>query len=149
MKQTSTLTGLTTTQITVLAEAGQLDHYDAVEYYKGYKAHAQGDPIDYNWGPARAAGYNQACRDDSGPRQIHCWNTGRPYCEHGQRMAACRIDGQRIAFVDIDRGISGIVADDPGKFIATTVMAKYDGGDYDIGLPKFLRHKLTVVAETA
>lgn len=36
------------------------------------------------------------------------WNTGRGYSAHGQRIAATMLEDGRIAFVDVDRHISGV-----------------------------------------
>jgi hypothetical protein len=59
------------------------------------------------------------------------WNTGRHYSREGQRIAAQVLEDGRIVFVDIDRGIDGIIK---GKTIDTAlaviVMNAYDENDY-------------------
>jgi hypothetical protein len=40
--------------------------------------------------------------------KIASWNTGAHYTEHGQRIAATIVNGG-IVFLDIDRGIDGLI----------------------------------------
>ena len=40
--------------------------------------------------------------------KIAVWNTGAHYTEHGQRIAATIVKGG-IVFLDIDRGIDGLI----------------------------------------
>lgn len=40
---------------------------------------------------------------------IEAWNTGNLYTAHGQRIAATLLIDHKIAFLDLDRGISGIL----------------------------------------
>jgi hypothetical protein len=40
--------------------------------------------------------------------KIAIWNTGAHYTEHGQRIAATIVNGG-IVFLDIDRGIDGLI----------------------------------------
>jgi hypothetical protein len=59
------------------------------------------------------------------------WNTGRHYSSNGQRIAAAILDDKRVAFVDIDRGISGITKDPihNARSIQEFVMSQYDDID--------------------
>jgi len=43
------------------------------------------------------------------PPLIETWNTGNLYSAHGQRIAATLLIDHKIAFLDLDRGISGIL----------------------------------------
>jgi hypothetical protein len=40
----------------------------------------------------------------------HKWNTGAHYTAHGQRIAAEVMDDGQVRFLDIDRGIGGVIA---------------------------------------
>ena len=53
------------------------------------------------------------------------FNTGRGYTEHGQRIAATKLDDGRVLFVDVDRGISYVSAE-PIELTARAIMAAYD-----------------------
>lgn len=53
------------------------------------------------------------------------FNTCRRYTEHGQRIAATKLDDGRVLFVDIDRGIDYVSAE-PIELTARAVMAAYD-----------------------
>jgi hypothetical protein len=52
------------------------------------------------------------------------FNTGRTYTAAGQRIAAAVVDG-RIAFLDLDRGIDGILAEGV-EFTCTAILRAYD-----------------------
>ena len=39
--------------------------------------------------------------------KIETWNTGNPYSDKGQRIAAAIGEDEHLYFADIDRGISG------------------------------------------
>lgn len=41
--------------------------------------------------------------------RIITFKTGRLYTEHGQRIIAMRLDDGGYAFVDVDRGIEGVI----------------------------------------
>jgi hypothetical protein len=66
------------------------------------------------------------------------FKTGREYTEHGQRISACLLDDGDIVFLDIDRGIDGVIrANGISKedieclyFNRTTIMDCYDNGNY-------------------
>lgn len=64
--------------------------------------------------------------------EIKAWNRARLYSVHGQRMAATRLEDGRCAFVDIDRGISGVtlgrIAD--AYSLGPFVEDMYDWGQY-------------------
>ena len=61
------------------------------------------------------------------------FNTNRKYSSLGQRIAAIEdVDG--IFFVDVDRGIKGLIST-PCKFEQNAIMAAYDAGCYDYHLP--------------
>jgi hypothetical protein len=55
------------------------------------------------------------------------FNTGRGYTEHGQRIAATKLDDGRVLFVDVDRGIDYVSAE-PIELTSSAVMAAYDYG---------------------
>ena len=69
------------------------------------------------------------------------FNTGREYTEQGQRIAARLLDNGDIVFLDIDRGIDGVIsANGLSKkdieelyFNRTTIMDCYDNGNYNQG----------------
>lgn len=55
------------------------------------------------------------------------WNTGRKYTVHGQRIAAIKMADSRVAFVDLDRQISGItIFECPDDNLKDFVMKEYD-----------------------
>ena len=61
--------------------------------------------------------------------QIQAWNTGRRYTEFGQRIAAVRLDNDRVAFLDLDRSIAGLtipVGDGKDKDLQSFTMQCYD-----------------------
>lgn len=68
------------------------------------------------------------------------WNTGRWYSAHGQRIAAVVLESGRVAFMDIDRNISGATrhefmgrSENPlnHRRLQAFVMREYDNGAYD------------------
>ena len=62
--------------------------------------------------------------------EILTWNTRRPYSEHGQRMAATKLQNGKVAFVDIDRGLSYTTTKVcPGPVTQAFVMGCYDNND--------------------
>lgn len=69
------------------------------------------------------------------------FNTGREYTEHGQRIVARLLDDGDIVFLDIDRGIDGVIrANGISKedieelyFNRVTIMDCYDNGNYNQG----------------
>lgn len=66
------------------------------------------------------------------PSDFICWNTGRLYTEHGQRMVAFWFD-DRILFADFDRGISGEFTPTIPKqfaFKPSIIMSMYDHNKY-------------------
>lgn len=65
------------------------------------------------------------------PPTVIAWNTGCAYTKLGQRIAAKRIEGG-IAFVDIDRGIWGIIKDkgEPLEFSRYRIMEEYINNRY-------------------
>lgn len=79
------------------------------------------------------------------------WNTGRWYTDAGQRMAAARMPSGPVMFVDVDRGIDGIIPA-VGKVSVTQewVMSQYDHNNYSgvgySGEERELRSELVKVA---
>jgi hypothetical protein len=85
---------------------------------------------------------------------IHAWNTGCRYTQHGQRIAYAALECGRVAFLDRDRGIDGVIAqvsgrvlrDDP-RALRETVHRRYLHNEYDTGFyilrveyaPEFVR----------
>jgi hypothetical protein len=68
---------------------------------------------------------------------VETWNTGNLYTAHGQRIAATRLIGGKYAFLDLDRGISGILTerDKPENLSAAAfVGSQYRAGNYTEGL---------------
>ena len=69
------------------------------------------------------------------------FKTGREYTEQGQRIVARLLDNGDIVFLDIDRGIDGVIsANGISKediedlyFNRTTIMDCYDNGNYNQG----------------
>lgn len=68
------------------------------------------------------------------------WNTGRWYSAHGQRIAAVVLESGRVAFMDIDRNISGatrhafmVRSENPlnHRRLQAFVMREYDNCAYD------------------
>jgi len=94
--------------------------------------------------------------------KFHAFNTGRMYCPtNGQRIAYTVIeedqtdDGSlvyvdRVAFVDVDRHISGVlnVVRVGDKIRNEDVLESYDAGGYQAGLYEFgdLKEQLAKVA---
>ena len=71
------------------------------------------------------------------PPLIETWNTGNLYSDHGQRIAATRLTGGKYAFLDLDRGISGILTEDDKPESLNTaafVNSQYRAGNYTDGL---------------
>jgi hypothetical protein len=71
------------------------------------------------------------------PPLIETWNTGNLYSAHGQRIAATRLTGGKYAFLDLDRGISGILTENnkPENLSAAHhVGEQYRAGNYTEGL---------------
>lgn len=71
------------------------------------------------------------------PPLIETWNTGNLYSDHGQRIAATRLTGGKYAFLDLDRGISGILTEDDKPESLNTaafVGSQYRAGNYTDGL---------------
>jgi len=64
--------------------------------------------------------------------QSASWQTGRWYSEMGQRVAAQVIDGTKVVFLDIDRGIDGILDRpyDDSRSLRSQVMEEYDWNRY-------------------
>jgi len=69
--------------------------------------------------------------------QTLAFNTGRTYTEHGQRIAAQRLDCGAIIMLDIDRGIDYILHPTT-QLTSADIMRAYDLSDVvypaDIGL---------------
>lgn len=58
---------------------------------------------------------------------ILAFNTGRGYSKHGQRIAAVRLHGGKVAFVDIDRGLQYVTTVTTSKEVSEEfVMHCYD-----------------------
>jgi len=82
------------------------------------------------------------------------FKTGREYTEHGQRIVARLLDNGNIVFLDIDRGIDGVInANGFSKedvkelfFNRSAVMNAYDNGNYNIS-DSFTRRE--IIAELA
>jgi len=71
------------------------------------------------------------------PPVIETWNTGNLYSEHGQRIAATRLTGGKYAFLDLDRGLSGILTENnkPESLSAAHYVGEqYRAGNYTDGL---------------
>lgn len=72
-------------------------------------------------------------------KHFDAWNTGRPYTESGQRIAACVATNDagvsELLFADIDRNIDGCIKLDKPldsvKQIRGLVMGGYDNGQYN------------------
>ena len=63
---------------------------------------------------------------------VETWNTGRYYGEHGQRMAASKLEDGRVAFMDMDRQIDGVTKTPfEGTNLRNFVMTEYDHGRYE------------------
>lgn len=62
-------------------------------------------------------------------KPVISFNTRRMYTEHGQRIAATTAPGERVVFVDIDRGIYG-VSKSRCALDRMSVMWVYDTCDY-------------------
>ena len=60
--------------------------------------------------------------------QTLTFNTGRTYTEHGQRIAARRLEAGAIVMLDIDRGIDYLLPP-ATKLTQADVMRAYDLGD--------------------
>lgn len=64
-------------------------------------------------------------------RKIITWNTGRFYCNAGQRISAIELPSGKVAFFDFDRQVFGVTKDVfdiktyPGDLISF-VMNQYD-----------------------
>ena len=56
------------------------------------------------------------------------FNTNRPYDENGQIIIAKLLNDGRVHFVDLSRGLDGVVVCD---FNERDIMRAYDAGDYD------------------
>lgn len=57
------------------------------------------------------------------------FNTARPYSDKGQRIAAKKLPDGRVAFLDLDRMIDGIIWE-AVDLAPAPVMRAYDGGHY-------------------
>lgn len=59
------------------------------------------------------------------------WNTNRHYTEHGQRIATAAMPDGSVLFVDIDRGIDGVIPPEANAsgYMEST-MYLYDRGHY-------------------
>ena len=71
--------------------------------------------------------------------KIISWNTGRYYGKSGQRMAAMCVRSEKfpyqmIAFVDLDRGIDGLILGNEQNLRVDAVMSAYDHCQYVSGL---------------
>lgn len=71
--------------------------------------------------------------------KIISWNTNRFYGKAGQRMAAMCVRSDKfpysmIAFVDIDRGIDGLIIGNSQNLNRDAVMSAYDHCQYVSGL---------------
>ena len=66
------------------------------------------------------------------------FNTGRNYTEHGQRIAAQRVESGAVVMIDIDRGIDYLLPIST-EFTQRGVMSAYDHFRViypsDVGLP--------------
>jgi hypothetical protein len=56
------------------------------------------------------------------------FNTGRQYDKNGQIIQATELTNGRVHFVDLSRGISGVVCCD---FTERDIVRAYDASDYD------------------
>jgi len=117
-------------------ESGQADEGTALEYREGYEARAKGEPCDLTWSLAKTAGWHHALADDAVDRTVLAWNTGVRYSPKGQRMGALRIAPDRIAFIDRDRKVSGVIRIDSAttKGLRELVMEAYKEDLIDSGL---------------
>jgi len=66
--------------------------------------------------------------------EIKVFQTGRHYSEKGQRIAYI-VDEYKIYFVDVDRGIDGVMLNplaeiDHNMFDCHTILRMYDAGGY-------------------
>jgi hypothetical protein len=62
--------------------------------------------------------------------KIAVWNTGAHYSENGQRIAATIVDGG-IVFLDIDRGIDGLIPlANTARDLRMQAQHGYDYGNY-------------------
>jgi hypothetical protein len=63
-------------------------------------------------------------------QKIAVWNTGAHYSENGQRIAATIVDGG-IVFLDIDRGIDGLIPlANTARDLRAQAQHGYDYGNY-------------------
>lgn len=70
------------------------------------------------------------------PPIVEAWNTGNLYTAHGQRIAATLLIDHKIAFLDLDRGISGILHERKPAHIGlkSFTNSEYRAGNYIDGL---------------
>lgn len=77
------------------------------------------------------------------------------YSKHGQRMAAIKLDYNRIYFLDLDRNIDGCLIFNTQRWDQSTIMAAYDHFLYTEGCPLDvtdryeLRNQMREAAEAA
>jgi hypothetical protein len=87
------------------------------------------------------------------------FKTGREYTEHGQRIVARLLENGNIVFLDIDRGIDGVISangfsrEDVKElfFNRSGVMDAYDNGNYNMSDSLSRRElitELTTIAQT-
>ena len=85
------------------------------------------------------------------------FNTGREYTAQGQRIVARLLDDGSIVFLDIDRGIDGVIAPAQGLtredvkdpfFNRASVMDAYDNGNYNWGAQRELLAELETIAKS-
>lgn len=75
--------------------------------------------------------------------RINTFQTGRGYTDHGQRIAFIELPDRRAYFVDVDRGIDGVVPApifDDQPVDARHVLAEYDAGRYEYDHEARLEH---------
>ena len=70
---------------------------------------------------------HSAALETAMPNEIHAFQTGRWYSEHGQRIAWCVLSTGNVAMVDVDRGIDYVLLHRPDITPSHgTVLALYD-----------------------
>jgi hypothetical protein len=73
--------------------------------------------------------------------EIHVWNTGCKYTAKGQRIAYCELPDGRVAFLDRDRGIDGVMVRAPiflensQYSLQNWVHQRYLRNEYSSGIP--------------
>ena len=66
---------------------------------------------------------------------VIAFNTGINYTRYGQRIAATRLPNGHIVFVDVDRGIDGIIKHDDLDLTHDVVLLAYRSNNYGRIMP--------------